>query len=418
MPKKATLPPGAAGRSQQTLARRNRRGALGKWLKRYAGVVIIAVVAWAAKTAWPRARRKLFPRKLSPRTTAARAAKSLETTAEAAAEWAVLQSRGDSAMARGAPREAVALYREAILKAPGLSPAYTNLCAALKGLGEYADAMQICTEGYAKSKDDAERAAALVNYGATQYAAGGARYLRSAIAAWSKASAIDPTNHAAHRYYARAARALGQLRDAAEAEKLAWTVDPRAETVLNLATLATTLNASTGDPIGVDLLRSGFGDPAALDGFAEALEAYSTFEEQLVGAVEQQEQLVEALCTANDAFTRARMEEAGLEQRHAYFRTLHAAVRAHSEVAGQVAQAHAFYREAAAALEALHSRVVGLANARTIERQELIESLQQPPPPPPPPQQQRSPPRALFLPPHPTLPTLPPTPLSAGLCPC
>lgn len=275
MPKKATLPPGAAGRSQQTLARRNRRGALGKWLKRYAGVVIIAVLAWAAKTAWPRARRKLFPRKLSPRTTAARAAKSMETTAEAAAEWAVLQSRGDSAMARGAPREAVALYREAILKAPGLSPAYTNLCAALKGLGEYADAMQMCTEGYAKSKDDSERAAALMNYGATQYAAGGARYLRSAIAAWSKASAIDPTNHAAHRYYARAARALGQLRDAAEAEKLAWTVDPRAETVLNLATLATALNASTGDPIGVDLLRSGFGDPAALDGFAEALEAYA-----------------------------------------------------------------------------------------------------------------------------------------------
>ena len=32
MPKKAQLPPGAAGRSQQTLARRNRRDALGKWL--------------------------------------------------------------------------------------------------------------------------------------------------------------------------------------------------------------------------------------------------------------------------------------------------------------------------------------------------------------------------------------------------
>ena len=38
MPKKAQLPPGAAGRSQQTLARRNRRDALGKWLPRSAGV--------------------------------------------------------------------------------------------------------------------------------------------------------------------------------------------------------------------------------------------------------------------------------------------------------------------------------------------------------------------------------------------
>ena len=59
MPKKAQLPPGAAGRSQQTLARRNRRDALGKWLRRYAGVAAVAVLAWAAKTAWPRARRKL-----------------------------------------------------------------------------------------------------------------------------------------------------------------------------------------------------------------------------------------------------------------------------------------------------------------------------------------------------------------------
>ena len=42
MPKKAQLPPGAAGRSQQTLARRNRRDALGKWLKRYAGVAAVA----------------------------------------------------------------------------------------------------------------------------------------------------------------------------------------------------------------------------------------------------------------------------------------------------------------------------------------------------------------------------------------
>ena len=50
-------------------------------------------------------------------------------------------------------------------------------------------------------------------------------------------------------------------------------------------------------------------------------------------------------------------------------------MRAHSEVAGQVAQAHAFYREAAAALDALHSRVVGLANARTIERQERTQTL-------------------------------------------
>ena len=51
--------------------------------------------------------------------------------------------------------------------------------------------------------------------------------------------------------------------------------------------------------------------------FAEALAAYGTYEEQLAGAIEQQEQLVEALRTANDGFTRARMEETGLEQRHA-----------------------------------------------------------------------------------------------------
>ena len=44
-------------------------------------------------------------------------------------------------------------------------------------------------------------------------------------------------------------------------------------------------------------------------------------------------------------------------------------------MAGQVAQAHAFYREAAAALDALHSRVVDLANARTIERQERTLTL-------------------------------------------
>ena len=42
-------------------------------------------------------------------------------------------------------------------------------------------------------------------------------------------------------------------REAAEAEKLAWTVDPRPETVLALAHLATSVNASTGDAGGVDL---------------------------------------------------------------------------------------------------------------------------------------------------------------------
>ena len=40
--------------------------------------------------------------------------------------------------------------------------------------------------------------------------------------------------------------------------------------MLALAHLATSTNASTGDAVGVDLLRSGFGDPAALDGFAES----------------------------------------------------------------------------------------------------------------------------------------------------
>ena len=92
MPKKAQLPPGAAGRSQQTLARRNRRDALGKWLRRYAGVAAVAVLAWAAKTAWPRARRKLFPRKPSRRASRAKTAAAIETTAEAAAEWAVVLS--------------------------------------------------------------------------------------------------------------------------------------------------------------------------------------------------------------------------------------------------------------------------------------------------------------------------------------
>ena len=275
MPKKAQLPPGAAGRSQQTLARRNRRDALGKWLRRYAGVAAVAVLAWAAKTAWPRARRKLFPRKPSRRASRAKTAAAIETTAEAAAEWAVVQARADAAVARGAPHEAIPLYRDAIQLAPALSPAYTNLCHALKLLGEYADALQMCTEGYARAKDDRERAAALVNYGVAQYSGGGARYFRSAIAAWSKASSQDPANAAAHRYYAKAGVALGKLREAAEAEKLAWTVDPRPETVLALAHLATSTNASTGDAVGVDLLRSGFGDPAALDGFAESLQEFA-----------------------------------------------------------------------------------------------------------------------------------------------
>ena len=154
MPKKAQLPPGAAGRSQQTLARRNRRDALGKWLRRYAGVAAVAVLAWAAKTAWPRARRKLFPRKPSRRASRAKTAAAIETTAEAAAEWAVVQARADAAVARGAPHEAISLYRDAIQLAPALSPAYTNLCHALKLLGEYADALQMCTEGYARAKDD------------------------------------------------------------------------------------------------------------------------------------------------------------------------------------------------------------------------------------------------------------------------
>ena len=52
-------------------------------------------------------------------------------------------------------------------------------------------------------------------------------------------------------------------------------MDPRPETVLALAHLATSTNASTGDAVGVDLLRSGFGDPAALDGFAESLQEFA-----------------------------------------------------------------------------------------------------------------------------------------------
>ena len=45
----------------------------------------LAVLAWAAKTAWPRARRKLFPRKPSRRASRAKTAAAIETTAEAAA---------------------------------------------------------------------------------------------------------------------------------------------------------------------------------------------------------------------------------------------------------------------------------------------------------------------------------------------
>ena len=62
-----------------------------------------------------------------------------------------------------------------------------------------------------------------MNYGVAQYSGGGARYFRSAIAAWSKASSQDPANAAAHRYYAKAGVALGKLREP-RAEKLAWTV--------------------------------------------------------------------------------------------------------------------------------------------------------------------------------------------------
>ena len=73
-----------------------------------------------------------------------------------------------------------------------------------------------------------------------------------AIAAWSKDSSQAPANAAARRYYAKAGVAQGKLREAAEAEKLAWTVDPRPETVLALAQLATSTHASTGAAVGVD----------------------------------------------------------------------------------------------------------------------------------------------------------------------
>ena len=56
MPKKAQLPPGAAGVAADPGAAQPPRRALGKWLRRYAGVAAVAVLAWAAKTAWPRAR--------------------------------------------------------------------------------------------------------------------------------------------------------------------------------------------------------------------------------------------------------------------------------------------------------------------------------------------------------------------------
>ena len=224
MPKKAQLPPGAAGRSQQTLARRNRRDALGKWLRRYAGVAAVAVLAWAAKTAWPRARRKLFPRKPSRGRAGPRPPPRSRRPPRPRPSGRSSR-REPTRPSRGAPHEAISLYRDAIQLAPALPPAYTNLCHALKLRGEYADALQMCTEGYARAKDDRERAAALVNYGVAQYSGGGARYFRSAIAAWSKASSQDPANAAAHRYYAKAGVALGKLREAAEAEKLRgrWT---------------------------------------------------------------------------------------------------------------------------------------------------------------------------------------------------
>ena len=135
-------------------------------------------------TAWPRARRKLFPRKPSCRASRAKTAAAIETTAEAAAEWAVVQARADAAVAGRAARGH--LYRDGPARA-GLVAAYTNLCHALP---RRRHALQMCTEGYARAKDDRARRG-LVNYGVAQYS-GGARYFRSAIAAWSKASSQDP----------------------------------------------------------------------------------------------------------------------------------------------------------------------------------------------------------------------------------
>lgn len=124
MGKKANLPPGAGNKSQQKLASRNRRNNLVAYARRHAGLVAVAVAAWACKAYYPKAKAYFFPKKRSSRRGKADAA------ADRGAEWAVLLSKADGLVAKGAVAEGIAVYREAINAAPKLSPAHTNLCAA------------------------------------------------------------------------------------------------------------------------------------------------------------------------------------------------------------------------------------------------------------------------------------------------
>ena len=109
---------------------------------------------------------------------------------------------------------------------------------------------------------------------------------------------------------------------------------------------------------------------------AAGLVKLEPFEERLAEQLAQQDSMLGALRTANDAFTRARCEDPNLPRREAYFGELQRSVTAYEEIEGMLTQGATFYTQVEAALDTLHRRVCGLAGARAIERQELLQSIQ------------------------------------------
>ena len=136
-------------------------------------------------------------------------------------------------------------------------------------------ALNSCKRGYELAKDDDEKAAALLNYGIAQRRGYGTAGVPTAVEAWRRAAELDPSAVPPRRYLAVVAAQAGLLREAAEAEKQAFLLAPRPESLLHFTELALAFNGSTAERVGADLLRSGFGDPASLDGFQDALTGYA-----------------------------------------------------------------------------------------------------------------------------------------------
>ena len=101
------------------------------------------------------------------------------------------------------------------------------------------------------------------------------------------------------------------------------------------------------------------------------------YAERLSDQEAQQASLLGALRTSNEAFTRARVDDPTIDERQRYLERLDAVVGAFQEIDGMVAQGAAFYDQVEVALEALSTRVAGLAAARSLERSELLFHIQE-----------------------------------------